>query len=120
MITHGKKILLLESHLLDMKKVLLMSTYTLSNHVCDCESTLHLSPGYSFPENMDFFYNDRFEMVFGGTFDPKPRNKLLAIEQGLPNPMIVVAEYMDTFGGGFKWGLAIPAAGYYGKSNFHV
>ena len=64
---------------------------------------------------MDFFYNDRFEMVFGGTFDPKPRNKLLAIEQGLPNPMIVVAEYMDTFGGGFKWGLAIPAAGYYGK-----
>merc|ERR1719245_135088 len=27
--------------------------------------------------------------------------------------MIVVAEYMDTFGGGFKWGLAIPAAGYY-------
>ena len=77
---------------------------------------LFLPPGYSFPENMDFFYNDRFEMVFGGTFDPKPRNKLLAIEQGLPNPMIVVAEYMDTFGGGFRWGLAIPAAGYYGKS----
>ena len=30
--------------------------------------------------------------------------------------MIVVTEYMDTFGGGFKWGLAIPAAGYYGMA----
>jgi len=75
--------------------------------------TKGFAPGYSFPENMDFFYNDQFEMVFGGTFLPKPRNKLRAIEQGLPNPMIIVTEYMDTFGGGFKWGLAIPAAGYY-------
>ena len=37
--------------------------------------TKGFAPGYSFPENMDFFYNDQFEMVFGGTFLPKPRYK---------------------------------------------
>jgi hypothetical protein len=64
-------------------------------------------------DGFEFYYNNRFEMVFGGPGDNKPDNKMKAIEMGLPNPMIVVGEYMSTYGGGFEWGLAIPAAAYY-------
>ena len=51
------------------------------------------------------FYNNRFELSFGGrhTYQP-PSYKLQAFGEGLPNPMISVAEYMETFGGGFYWG----------------
>ena len=74
----------------------------------------HIAPSDRGDEhNFEFYYNDRFEMVFGGKFLKKPKNKMRAIELGLPNPVIVVAEYMDTVGGGFQWGSAIPAAGYY-------
>jgi len=63
-----------------------------------------------------FYYNNRFEMAFGGhACGPKPDNKLRAIEMGLPNPVITVAEYMDTSGGGFEWATAIPQAGHYTK-----
>ena len=59
-----------------------------------------------------FYYNNRFEMAFGGyACGPKPENKLRAIERGLPNPVITVAEYMDTSGGGFQWATKIPQVG---------
>ena len=61
-----------------------------------------------------FYYNNRFEMAFGGhACGPKPDNKKRAIEMGLPNPVITVTEYMDTSGGGFEWATAIPQAGHY-------
>ena len=60
-----------------------------------------------------FYYNNRFEMAFGGyACGPKPENKLRAIERGLPNPVITVAEYMDTSGGGFQCATKIPQAGH--------
>ena len=64
-----------------------------------------------------FYYNNRFEMAFGGhACGPKPDNKKRAMEMGLPNPVITVTEYMDTSGGGFEWATAIPQVSMDGRS----
>ena len=47
-----------------------------------------------------FYYEEYFPLSYGRPME----NKIYALERGLPEAMVVVAEYMDTRDGGFQWG----------------
>ena len=50
-----------------------------------------------------FVFNNAFELTYGGRRTTEMPNKARALDLGLPNPMLIVAEYMDTRDGGFRW-----------------
>ncbi|XP_059095294.1 dual oxidase maturation factor 1-like [Tigriopus californicus] len=59
------------------------------------------------------YFNDEFPLTYGGRRGLEEEYRLLAIQKGLPNPVITVAEYLDQRGGAFQWGASFSAAGYF-------
>ncbi len=63
----------------------------------------------------NFFFNNRFDLNYGGPArkrrDREFDHKLEAIALGLPNPVIIVAEYMESG----EWERCLPSAGYHAR-----
>ena len=47
-----------------------------------------------------FYYESKMDMNYG----QPDENKILALGQGIPEPIVIIAEYMDARDGGFQWG----------------
>jgi hypothetical protein len=62
--------------------------------------SVHNGWGGEEPEEEVFYYEERFVMKYGRPIS----NKIFALTQGMPEPMVIVAEYMDSKAGGFTWG----------------
>ncbi len=80
----------------------------------------HYNVTYRAESMRGVYYNNRFDLVYGGRQRViEYEHKLRAIALGLPNPVVTVAEYMETRGDGFQWGVRFPAAGYFTRITLH-
>lgn len=73
----------------------------------------HFNITFISEDHANVYFNDEFSLTYGGRRGLEQDYRLLAIQKGLPNPVITVAEYLDQRGGAFQWGASFSAAGYF-------
>eukprot|EP00095_Tigriopus_kingsejongensis_P003304 maker-scaffold355_size198070-snap-gene-0.40 protein:Tk03304 transcript:maker-scaffold355_size198070-snap-gene-0.40-mRNA-1 annotation:"conserved hypothetical protein" len=61
------------------------------------------------------YFNEEFNLPYGGHGGGSEEYRLDAIKRALPNPIVTVAEYMDSRGGNFNWNESFATAGYFAR-----